>query len=273
MAAYVPSTMSSMECLSRSCTTLKKIRKYANHKSGAPKGSVEMFSRRIYIHIYFSLARHNASKADFEATLYEIKMLLEKGTPLKELSSAAQAAAKKYFILKKRGSKVIVVPKNKEIQEANKYHGYFVLVSNKEKDPFECLKKYRKRETIESFFEAEKQHADGSRVRVWNSDTLRGRMFVQFVSLCYYEYYSEEIRRIKKELDAEVDRGEANSQEMKIIRKLRTWVYNTPLYLQLQWFDTIENVEISTKLHNRRWNTEMTSCDALYLKMLGMNEA
>lgn len=39
----------------------------------------------------------------------------------------------------------------------------FVLVSNKEKEPFECLLKYRKRETNESFFEAEKQHADGTR--------------------------------------------------------------------------------------------------------------
>ena len=93
-----------------------------------------------------------------------------------------------------------VVPNNKAISEVNKYHGYFVLVSNKEKDPFECLRKYRKRETIESFFEAEKQHADGTRARVWYTDTLRGRMFVQFVSLCYYEYFSEEIRRLKNSL-------------------------------------------------------------------------
>ena len=67
-----------------------------------------------------------------------------------------------------------------------------------EKEPFECLRKYRKRETIESFFEADKQHVDGTRVRVWDTDTLRGRMFVQFVSLCYYEYFSEEIRKLKK---------------------------------------------------------------------------
>ena len=46
------------------------------------------------------------------------------------------------------------------MQDANRYHGYFVLISNKEKDPFECLRKYRKRETIESFFEAGKQNGD-----------------------------------------------------------------------------------------------------------------
>lgn len=250
----------------------EKTRKHTNHKSGAEKGSVETFSRRIYLNIYFSLARHNADKAAFEGELYEIKTLLESGTPLGELSHSAQKTAAKYFILKKRGNKVTVVPKNKAIQEANKYHGYFVLVSNKEKDPFECLRKYRKRETIESFFEAEKQHADGTRARVWDTDTLRGRMFVQFVSLCYYEYFSEEIRKLKKLLDTEIAAGELGSQELKTTRKLRTWVCNTPLYLQLQWFDTVENVKISAKLRNRRWNTEITSCDALYLKKIGLND-
>ena len=139
-----------------------------------------------------------------------------------------------------------------------------------EKEPFECLRKYRKRETIESFFEAEKQHADGSRVRVWNTDTLRGRMFVQFVSLCYYEYFGEEIRKLKNALEAEINSGELNSTDLKTTKKLNSWVNNTPLYLQLQWFDAVESVEISSKLRNRRWNTEVTACDALYLQKIGL---
>ena len=147
-----------------------------------------------------------------------------------------------------------------------------MLVSNKEKDPFECLRKYRKRETIESFFEAEKQHADGTRARVWDTDTLRGRMFVQFVSLCYYEYFSEEIRKLKKLLDTEINSGDLNSAELKITKKLNNWVKNTPLYLQLQWFDAVESVEISSKLRSRRWNTEVTACDALYLQKIGVTQ-
>ena len=177
---------------------------------------------------------------------------------------------RKYFTLKKRGNKLTVIPNNKAIQDANKYHGYFVLVSNKEKDPFECLRKYRARETIESFFQAAKQHADGNRPRVWSSDTLRGRMFVQFVALCYYEYFSEEIRKLKKRLDSELTSGQLSSEDLKLTKKLRSWVYNTPLYLQLQWFDTVENVQISTKLYNRRWNTEVTACDSLYLNKIGV---
>jgi transposase len=72
---------------------------------------------------------------------------------------------------------------------------YSALVSNCEKEPFGCLRIYRRRETIESFFAAGKQHADGTRSRVWNTDTLRGRLFVQFISLCYYEYLTEAEQR------------------------------------------------------------------------------
>ena len=250
--------------------TFEKARKYANHKSGADKGDTETFTRRIYLNIYFNLSRQNSDKAELENDLYELKTLLENGTPVEELSPSAQDKAHRFFTIKKWGSKVTAVANNKAIKEATRYHGYFVLVSNKEKDPFECLRKYRRRETIESFFEAEKQHADGTRVRVWNTDTLRGRMFVQFVSLCYYEYFSEEIRKLKNVLESEINSGDLNSTELKTTKKLNSWVNNTPLYLQLQWFDAVESVEISSKLRTRRWNTEVTACDALYLQKIGL---
>ena len=250
--------------------TFEKTRKYANHKSGAGKGDVEIFARRIYLNIYFNLSKQNSDKAELENDLYELKTLLESGTSIEELSPSAQEKARKFFTVKKWGNKVTAVANNQAIKDAIKYHGYFVLVSNKEKDPFECLRKYRKRETIESFFEEDKQHADGSRVRVWNTDTLRGRMFVQFVSLCYYEYFGEEIRKLKNALEAEINSGELNSTDLKTTKKLNSWVNNTPLYLQLQWFDAVESVEISSKLRNRRWNTEVTACDALYLQKIGL---
>ena len=151
----------------------KKIRKYSNHKSGAEKGSEETFSHRINLHIYFNHSNQNYDKTALD-DLYELKTLLESGTPVDELFPAAQEKANKYFTVKKWGGKITATAKNKAIKDANKYHGYFALVSNKEKDPFECLRKYRKRETIESFFEAEKQHADGTRARVWYTNTLWG---------------------------------------------------------------------------------------------------
>ena len=84
------------------------------------------------------------------------------------------------------------------------------------------------------------------------------------------EYFGEEIRKLKNALEAEINSGELNSTDLKTTKKLNSWVNNTPLYLQLQWFDAVESVEISSKLRNRRWNTEVTACDALYLQKIGL---
>jgi hypothetical protein len=53
-------------------------------------------------------------------------------------------------------------------------------------------------------------------------------------------------------------------------KKLKKWLQETPLYLQLQWFDVIEGVDISSKLKSYRWATAMTARDELYLEKLGM---
>ena len=158
----------------------------------------------------------------------------------------------------------------KACEDAFRYHGYFVLIANKEKDPFECLRKYRKRETIESFFQAEKQRADGARPRVWNTDTLRGRMFVQFVALCYYEYLIDKVRILKQELSDPAYNQHKSSVERDLESRLLSWLKNTPLYLQLQWFDTVDGVNVSSELKAKRWSTEVTERDQLYLDRLGV---
>ena len=248
--------------------TFMRKRKYANHKNGKAKGDVESFERRMYLHIYFSLERQAAARIEFEAELLELITALESGVAVDDLPEVSQRMAEKYLIIHHRGGKITVTPNEEACKEAYRYHGYFVLVSNKEKDPFECLRKYRKRGLIESFFEAEKQHADGTRPRVWNADTLRGRMFVQFVALCYYEYLSDKIRTIKQNL-CRPDSG-LTKQEEKQEARLLAWLKNTPLYLQLQWFDAIESVKVSSELKAKRWSTEMTARDQLYLDKLGV---
>lgn len=248
----------------------EKTRKYASHKSGAGKGTVEKFCRRIYLHIYFNAARQAEDRMAFETDLMELKTLLESGMDISKLDEQSQKKVSKYMSIRNWGTKTTVSFNDKACREAYKYHGYFALVSNREKECFECLRIYRRRETIESFFESGKQHADGSRTRVWGPDTLRGRMFVQFVSLCYYEYLSEQIRQIKSTLGKQGSDDMRAKETIEAEKKLRSWMENTPLYLQLQWFDVVEEVTVSSELHSKRWNSEITSRDRLYLEKLGV---
>jgi transposase len=248
-----------------------KVRKYANKKTGAAPGEKEIFSRRIYLHIYYNATRKVDEDQSFERDLLSLKKTLEEGMSIDDLNDAAQKKVKKYFIIRIWGKKTVISFNEKACAQAKKYHGYFTLVSSGEKDTFEALSKYRKREHIESYFRSSKQHADSMRIRVWDDDTLRGRMFIQFISLCYYEYLSETIRKMKLTLAVvNGDHDHDLKQNLDLEKKLKSWLDNTPIYLQLQWFDAIEGVEISSVLQSKRWTTELTKRDNMYIEKLGL---
>jgi len=249
----------------------EKVRKYADRKSGIQKGDKEVFRRRVYLHIYFNSIRRAEDDTCFNNGLIELRRAVEGDSGVSGLSEDAQGTAKKYLYVRRWGSDINVSFNEAACSESKKYHGFFALVSNCEKDPFECLRKYRKRETIESYFESMKRRADGTRVRVWDTDTLRGRMFVQFVALCYYEYLGTEIRSVKQPLGKKNGDPKHDTEAvLKLERKLKNWLDNTPIYLILQWFDTVEGVKVSSKLLSKRWTTEITSRDKLFLSKMGV---
>ncbi len=248
-----------------------RVRKYASVKKSLSEGDEETFRRRIYLHLYFNPLRCVEQDTAFDKDIFELKALLEDGASEEDLSGSAAEKVRKFLHVRHYGSKCTVTFNEKAIAAQKKYHGYFALVSNCEKNPFECLLKYRRRETIEFFFESGKQRADGSRTRVWSSECLMGRMFVQFVALCYYEYLSEQLRQIRQDLVAEIsDPVNETAEILKTKKKLLSWMKNTPIYLTLQWFDAVEEVKVSTKLLSRRWTTEITARDRLFLQKLGV---
>ena len=106
---------------------------------------------------------------------------------------------------------------------ACRYHGYFALVSSHEKDCFEALKKYRKREKVEEYFQMAKEDADASKTRVWYADHLMGRMMVQFIALAYEDYLRYRIGKMKAELLGIKKKISAYSTE--IFLKLMTLVH------------------------------------------------
>jgi transposase len=248
-----------------------KVRKYAGKKSGIQKGDKETFRRRVYLHLYFNAGRKVEDDICFDNDLIELRKSIEDGAKVEDLPKSAQDKAAKYLQIKGQGNSIRVSFKEAACAKAKRRHGYFALVSNCEKDAFECLRKYRKRERIESYFESMKQRADGTRVRVWDTDTLRGRMFVQFIALCYYEYLSNEIRNMKQLLGVKNGDPEHDiATNLSLERKLKGWLNNSPIYIVLQWFDAVETVNVSSKLRSRRWTTEITARDRMFLKKMGM---
>jgi transposase len=248
----------------------KKVRKYNNHLTGARKGDEEVFTKRVYLHIYYNPFRKAENDAAFESDLIELKRLVEAGEE-GNLSETALKKVDKYLLIRRRAGNVKITFNEEACAETKKYHGYFALVSNCEKEPFGCLLRYRKREYIELCFRNLKRRTDGEKPRVWSTDTLRGRLFTQFVALCYHEYLSEEIRKMKLTLG--VSNGDPLHDTKKVLdleKKLKYWLEESSIHTVLQWFDTVEGVNVSSKLANKRWTTEITQRDRLFLEKLGI---
>jgi transposase len=68
-------------------------------------------------------------------------------------------------------------------------------LTNSTKDPVESLRIYRDKDAIEKSFDDLKNQLDMKRLRMHSSETVDGRIFVQFISLIYMSALRREMRR------------------------------------------------------------------------------
>lgn len=149
--------------------------------------------RRCYIQLYYN-ARARADAVDqFNEELMGYKKELESGKPI----VSHQEAYDTFLIVKttpKRGMKIsfnmVAVS-----QYINRYAGFQALLSNGIKDPLEALQIYRDKDVVEKCFDDLKNQIDMKRLRMHNSATVDGRLFVQFIALIYISALRKEMRK------------------------------------------------------------------------------
>lgn len=137
--------------------------------------------KRIWQHIYYDTARRTEHILSFFAKL----KLWEEELVSGNIEESNKEAYKRYFTVKntpKRGRKV-----TRNQDAVNEYKvdraGCWVIITNCEKDAQKALLAYRERSLVESQFDDLKNELDMGRLRTHNSDTMRGRVFVQFLAL------------------------------------------------------------------------------------------
>ena len=136
---------------------------------------------RLYVHIYYDSTKADGEYREFSRRILDLKIELE----LNKLVKDHQNDYDKYFAIKetpKRGRKITL---NTEAVETyrNRHAGYFILVSNDEKDPVEALKTYRKKDIVEKSFDNLKSSLESKRMRTHSKETMHGRFFLQFIAL------------------------------------------------------------------------------------------
>jgi transposase len=78
-------------------------------------------------------------------------------------------------------------------QRARNY-GYFALLSNEVKNPFEALSLYRSKDIVEKGFGNLKERLNFRRMQISSELSLNGKLFVEFVALIYLSYVKKKMQ-------------------------------------------------------------------------------
>jgi len=242
----------------------KRVRQRSSNDKAA--GEEERFSRRLYVHIFYSPDNEAKKELAFRKKLLELKSQLEDG--LTEFTAPARRTIEKYLIRSRRGrgGSLKVGFNDTAITEAKRYFGYFALASNQAMDTFTALENYRLREKVEELFAVQKGGLDGARPRTWYPDNLRGRQFVQFIALGYHCFLTKKIKEVRATLGGK-EEGKTKAC-LKLEKKLDRWLDQRSLAQILDWFDCIETTNVQTSAGNQRWSTESVARDRLFLERL-----
>ncbi len=149
--------------------------------------------RRCYLHLYYNAHARAHAVDQFTEELVGYKKELESG----ELIAEHQEAYNAFFVMKTTPKRGVKVSCNTEAmsQYINRYAGFQALLTNSIKNPVESLQIYRDKDVVEKCFDDLKNQLDMKRLRMHSSETVDGRLFIQFVALIYMSALHREMRK------------------------------------------------------------------------------
>ncbi|WP_308498087.1 hypothetical protein [uncultured Anaerobiospirillum sp.] len=226
----------------------------------------QQVTKNMYLHFFFSDSRGVSERAIFTQ---EIDELINSVKSRSELTSHGESMVERYLIISKddAGNVTDVQPNNDAINEHWEELGFFVLVSDFEKDTFEALKYYRLRNRIENLYVIQKNTADWDCPRVCSQMRLRGRQFVQFISASYYCFLSHRINELKLSLGKED--GVKSQSELKLEKSLLNWLNRVSISQMLEWFDAV-TLQIKSLYASKFITAEGMKRNELFLRKLGV---
>ena len=229
-------------------------------------GDTQQVTKNMYLHFFFSDSRGASERAIFTQ---EIDDLINSVKSRSELTSHGESMVEKFLIISKddAGNVTDVQPNNDAINEHWEELGFFVLVSDFEKDTFEALKYYRLRNRIENLYVIQKNIADWDCPRVCSQMRLRGRQFVQFICASYYCFLSHRINELKQSLGQED--GVKSQSELKLEKSLLNWLNRVSISQMLEWFDAV-TLQIKSPYASKHITAETIKRDELFLRKLGV---
>lgn len=155
------------------------------------KGDILKLNKRAYLHLFYNPEKAIKDQVDMNDYLTALHDDLSNNT----LKSYRLKDYDKYFEVTetpKRGRKIS--PKEDAMAEAVRNYGYFALLTNEVKDPFEALSLYRSKDIVEKAFGNLKDRLNFRRMQVSSKLSLNGKLFVEFIALIYLSYVKKRMQ-------------------------------------------------------------------------------
>lgn len=147
----------------------------------AMTSSGKMEGKRVWRHVYYDAARRSAHIASLFASL----KAWEEELTSRDTKKPNEWAYERYFTVTDTPKRGRQVRRNQDAISAYKADraGYWVILTDCEKNAKDALFAYRGRSLVESQFDEMKNELSLRRLRTHGPDTMRGRVLVQFLAL------------------------------------------------------------------------------------------
>ena len=236
-------------------------------RNGVAAGDTESKAFRLYFHYFRNNTRAVLEASAFHEKLKSYEANLTAGKE-SEIDDGELEFARKYFSWKRvRGGGIKVTPNEEAILEAQKDFGIFVILSNLHASPWDALRRYRRRNDIETSYRVVKSDLDGRKPRVRTMSSVRGKEICRHVALGYRFMLQSMMERTEREAERLANDETLGVTVRNQYEKLVSWIKSMTLKQLLDWFDCVERVEVKNRLAQYRWSTETTTRDQLFLEL------
>jgi len=171
---------------------------------------VQIGEKRYSCYVYLNEKLRAQERERFLSQVLEIEQKLKDPTFVKKedvetFLSETLRGWKKIFQITEKDGKCIVGRKEKGITDRLLRMGTMILLSNRAMEAKEILYLYRRKDTVEKFFDALKHELERKRLRIHTQETFEGRLFLDFIALILYAWISKVMRRegISKDLSVQ----------------------------------------------------------------------
>ena len=152
--------------------------------------------------------------------------------------------------------------------------GCFALITFKKIPNDEVLRDDRIREKTEEGFQEYKVFHDADPIRSYTDMSLYGRLFCQFIALCYEEFLSRRIREAKAELSqiiaTGVHSGTLGGKNLEAEIELLRWLNSMTIKEIFDQLDAYKDSELTIKASDNKRMGSALKRDSMFFELLGM---